>query len=129
MTCCTRVIFVYDPKILTLLSKFYFKSMSEEIEKTRLKSIQDLPVFAGKDALEFIWHVCKIDTDYWSIVTIKNGKEVFRERAYSCDGKYHSIGQNRYQEVCGWMKKKYGNRFGGITKTYQDYDCGCYFED
>ena len=103
--------------------------MSEEIEKTRLKSIQALPELPGEDLLEFIWYVGTIGSAYWSIVTLKNGPEVFREMAYSCDGKYYSFGQNHYQEVCCWIKEKYGKRVKSIEITYQDYDCGCYFID
>jgi hypothetical protein len=103
--------------------------MSEKIESTRLKSVEALPEFNGMDQLEFIWHVSRVDSDYWSIVTLKDGTPVFKEMAYSCDGKYFSHSKNHYQEVCTWIKKRYGKRFKSIDITFQDFDCGCYFVD
>jgi hypothetical protein len=103
--------------------------MSERIESTRLKSAEALPGLQGMDQLEFIWHVSKVDSNYWSTVTLKDGTPVFKEMAYSCDGKYFSHSPNHYQEVCAWIKGKYGKRFKSIDITFQDFDCGCYFVD
>ncbi|MFL5728233.1 MAG: hypothetical protein ACJ75J_01995 [Cytophagaceae bacterium] len=103
--------------------------MSERIEKTRLKSRESLPELSDKASLEFIWHVSRVDSDYWSTVTLKDGTPVFREMAYSCDGKYYSHSPNHYKEVCTWIREKYGKRVKSIDITFQDFDCGCYFED
>ena len=103
--------------------------MSQHIEDTRLKSIDDLPEFADHSSLEFIWLVTNENSDYWSIVTLKDRTPVFREMAYSCDGKYFSHSKNHYQEVCDWLKKKYGKLFKNIELHFSNYDCGCYFQD
>ena len=103
--------------------------MNRRIEKSRLQSIEYLPDLPGEELLEFKWNIIKKNEDYWSIVTLKDNTPVFEEMAYSCDGKYFSHSKNHYQEICGWLKKKYGRRFKNIELTFEDYDCGCYFVD
>ena len=103
--------------------------MAKRIEDFRLKSLNELPDFPERKKLAFTWLVTKRGSEYWSVVTLKDQTPVFEEMAYSCDGKYFSHSQNHYQEICGWLKKKYKNRLKSIELVFQDYDCGCYFID
>jgi hypothetical protein len=99
----------------------------------RIRSASDLPLIPGTEPLVFNWHVRTrsqgAGTGYISVISLSNGTVILEEECFSCDGKYFSSGDNHYQEVVKWMKERYGTRFSSITRTYQDFDCGCYFED
>jgi hypothetical protein len=99
----------------------------------RIHSINDLPEIPGTGPLKFTWFVGtelnEGNKEYISKVTVADGSLVFVEHCFSCDGKYSSAGANHYDDVVRWMKEKYGKRFSGVIKEYQDYDCGCYFMD
>jgi hypothetical protein len=89
----------------------------DKFKREKLESINQLPEVDG-DILEFTWDIADAGEDTYQVIRLRD-VEIWRELAF-----FDSI--QRFNEVKGLLRKKYGTRFKILkpTEASQEWLCG-----